>query len=152
LTPDLRSQFLCILGKIAAERGDLDVALDFAHRAVHHAREDYAADPRFVVYLKFCLIAEADILDSLGRLDEALALDAERLALEPDKPDRWYVRMAREKYARNPADSTSFHAASGPKPTSSSRSACATRPRLSSLDCWTPGPTRSARTRLCARP
>jgi hypothetical protein len=81
----LRFQILGLLAKITVERGDLEVALDLAHRALHTAREAYATDPDQLDRLSSCLEAAANILELLGRLDEALALDAEWKALNPDK-------------------------------------------------------------------
>jgi hypothetical protein len=52
---------------------------------VHNAREECATNPAAVPELLRGLRTEANILDSLGRLDEALALDAELLALKPDE-------------------------------------------------------------------
>jgi hypothetical protein len=59
------------------------VALDFAQRAVQKGRKEYAADTKTVRDLDSSLKTGADILDSLGRLDEAIALDAERMAVMP---------------------------------------------------------------------
>jgi hypothetical protein len=84
LTPHLlvlRSQLLEYLADLAVERGNLDVALDFAHRVAHKAREICAVDNLAENELMNALRAEANILESLGRLDEAMALDAE-----------WYAR------------------------------------------------------------
>jgi hypothetical protein len=66
-----------LVAYLAIERGDLEVALDFAHRAVHKAREEYAANPALTDRLSYYLRLEASVLESLGRLDEAMALDAE---------------------------------------------------------------------------
>jgi hypothetical protein len=78
----LRPQLFRLLASIAVERGDLEVALDFAHRALCLARADYARDPTVGIDLPDCLKAEASILESLGRLDEAVALDAEWVGLK----------------------------------------------------------------------
>jgi hypothetical protein len=90
----LCSKLLSLLAHIAVERGDLEVALDFTHRAVNKAREDPAAItkrlasavlcedlPELLIHLGF----KAWVLESLGRLDEALALDDEYLALNGRK-------------------------------------------------------------------
>jgi tetratricopeptide (TPR) repeat protein len=81
-----RFQILRVLASIHEERGELDVALDFAHRAVQEARELFASDvdvDEEGVFMN-ALRIEADILESLGRLDEAMALDAEWHALSPN--------------------------------------------------------------------
>jgi tetratricopeptide (TPR) repeat protein len=90
-----RSQLTRRLASIAVERGDLEAALGFAHRAVHYARKKYAEAPESVSSFSVTLQAEADILESLGRLDEALALDDEWRALNPgsDHPEL-RLRMA----------------------------------------------------------
>jgi tetratricopeptide (TPR) repeat protein len=85
LTFALRSQILRLLAQIAFDRGDLEVALDFAHRAAHTARELIPADPAAVKDLSVCLIYEALILESLGRLDEAMDLDDEWLDHNPGR-------------------------------------------------------------------
>jgi tetratricopeptide (TPR) repeat protein len=90
----LCSKLLSMLAHIAVDRGDLEVALDFTHRAVNKAREDPAATtvklfspvipegvPELLIHLGF----KALILEWLGRLDEALALDEEYLALNERK-------------------------------------------------------------------
>jgi hypothetical protein len=81
----LRSQLISGLADIAVERGTLEVALDLAHRAVHKAREELARDPFAVIRVTSCRKAQAGILESLGRLDEAMALDAESMALNPEE-------------------------------------------------------------------
>jgi tetratricopeptide (TPR) repeat protein len=78
-----------MLAQIAVERGDLEVALDLAHRAVNKAREGCLSDAKVADHMTFALNSEATILESLGRLDEALALDAEERALHPgENPGR----------------------------------------------------------------
>jgi hypothetical protein len=77
----LRSQVLGMQSQIALERGDLEVAREFAHRAAHSAREASVTEGVSSEHLLFYFRHEADILESLGRLDEALALDAECRAL-----------------------------------------------------------------------
>jgi hypothetical protein len=79
----VRSQILNLLAQNAFERGDLKVALDFAHRAAHTARELIPQDPAAAKALANCLIYEAMILESLGRLDEAMALDYEWSGYNP---------------------------------------------------------------------
>jgi tetratricopeptide (TPR) repeat protein len=79
----LRSQILGTLSQIAVERGNLEVALDFADRAVNKAREGCLSHAVVAKQMIFALDSEAAILESLGRLDEALALDAEVSALNP---------------------------------------------------------------------
>jgi tetratricopeptide (TPR) repeat protein len=59
------------------------MALDWAHRALCTAREEDLTDPELGNDLGNCLATNAHILESLGRLDEAMALDAEWLALNP---------------------------------------------------------------------
>jgi tetratricopeptide (TPR) repeat protein len=74
----------------------LEVALDFAHRALCMARDEYATDPAALRYLIRNLKSEANILEGLGRLDEAMAHDRELEAINPDKirfPEAW-VRLA----------------------------------------------------------
>jgi hypothetical protein len=78
----LRSQLLGVLAQIAVERGDLHLALDRAHKAVQTASEDYSTDPDSISHLIYCRGVEANILESLGRLDEASALDAESLTVD----------------------------------------------------------------------
>jgi hypothetical protein len=92
------SQFLGLLAQIAFERGDLEVALDLVHRAAHDAQEEYATDPAVLGELCMFLECEARVLDSLGRLDEAIARDAERLVLDP--VGRAFVRRAKQHVAR----------------------------------------------------
>jgi hypothetical protein len=79
----MRSQFLYMLAHIAVERGDLRVALDFAHRAVPKTREEIATKAVGLDVLIEALRTEAHILESLGRFDEAFALDEEFFALKP---------------------------------------------------------------------
>jgi hypothetical protein len=76
-------QVLGLLAQIAVERGDVEVALGFAHRATHNARELRPTDPAEIHELTTALEIEADILDSLGRPGGAMALDDERGALTP---------------------------------------------------------------------
>jgi hypothetical protein len=80
----LRSQALRMLAQIALERGDLEGALDFAQRAKHEARKDYAENPKDeeVEELSFVLMTEAEVLEALDRLDEAIILDNEWEALK----------------------------------------------------------------------
>jgi hypothetical protein len=66
-------------------RDDLEAALDFARRGTQKAREERATDPELVIHLTYCLRVEARILDSVGRLDEAVALDAEWTAFNPGR-------------------------------------------------------------------
>jgi hypothetical protein len=73
----LRSQLLGVLAEVAVERGDLDVALEFAQKARHKTRELCGVDHGAERDLRCTLRAEAHILDLLGRLDEAVALDTE---------------------------------------------------------------------------
>jgi hypothetical protein len=61
------------------------VALDFVHRAVSRARELIATNPEAAERLSSWLPQEAQVLDSLGRIDEALALDVEWVALNPGR-------------------------------------------------------------------
>jgi hypothetical protein len=95
----LRLQMLGMLAQKAFERDDLEVALDFAHRAVQNGREDYATNKEavreVVAYLQF----EANILESLGRLDEAAALDAEWLPLDRRGHQDIFVRLAKKQIA-----------------------------------------------------
>jgi tetratricopeptide (TPR) repeat protein len=74
---------LSFLANCAIERGDLEVALDFAQRAVNKAREDHVGDPESASSLGFALMQKADILGWLDRPDEAIAADAEWRALNP---------------------------------------------------------------------
>jgi hypothetical protein len=76
-------QFLDNLAGVAVERDDLEAALDFAHRAVHTAREEYVAKNPGVRELTHALRREANVLEGLGRLDEAMARDAKVVALTP---------------------------------------------------------------------
>jgi hypothetical protein len=70
--------------QIAASRKDWEVALGFVQRGTREAREAYAADPELGrSHLVLCLRAEADFLELVGRLDDAMAVDAECLALKP---------------------------------------------------------------------
>jgi tetratricopeptide (TPR) repeat protein len=73
----LPSQILGLLAQVALERDDLNLALAFAQRSVQVARDACATDTAARRYLLVALRAEADILESLGRLDDALAIDAE---------------------------------------------------------------------------
>jgi hypothetical protein len=72
-----------VLAQVAHKRGDVEAALDFARTTVQKARErcatDYLATTEFPVFLWLM----ANILGSLGRLDEATAMGAEWLALNP---------------------------------------------------------------------
>jgi tetratricopeptide (TPR) repeat protein len=70
---------------VLERRGDKDEALRHAQRAVQTAREEYVHTTReeAVEALTRGLRTEALVLDSLGRLDEAVALDAEWQALAP---------------------------------------------------------------------
>jgi hypothetical protein len=77
-------QFLDNLAEVAVEGDDLDAALEFAHRAVHTAREEYVAKNHGVRELTHALRREANVLEGLGRRDEAVARDAEVLALTPE--------------------------------------------------------------------
>jgi hypothetical protein len=61
------------------------VALDFADRALHKAKEEYAEEPGAYSDYSFDLVVKARVLESLGRLDEAMALDAEWSALHQGK-------------------------------------------------------------------
>jgi hypothetical protein len=89
----MRSQLLGLLAQIAIERGDLEVALDFAHRATHTAREDFhPMNPDAPAHLSYCLGIEADVLEKLGRLDEVMALDAEWTAVTPGKTTQGAMR------------------------------------------------------------
>jgi hypothetical protein len=71
---------LSLLAEVLVEKDNPEEALDFAHRAVDKARKRHGDAHE---YLPHCLRLKADILESLGRLDEALALDAEWRALKP---------------------------------------------------------------------
>jgi tetratricopeptide (TPR) repeat protein len=81
----LRSQFLGLLAEVAIERGDLEMALDLANKAALHSEGLSPTNPSRSGQLSTCLRKRAEILEALGRLDEALALDAEWLALNPGK-------------------------------------------------------------------
>jgi tetratricopeptide (TPR) repeat protein len=92
----LRSQFLHLLAHVAIERGELEVALDFAHKALETARHDNLTKPEAAQEdLSLFLRTEANILDSLGRLEEALALDDEWLALNPGELDENWGALVR---------------------------------------------------------
>jgi tetratricopeptide (TPR) repeat protein len=86
----LPSQVFGLLAKIAVERGDLEVALDLAHRALQEARELHLKHPVGAQHVIKCLLLEANILQSLGRLDQAIALDREYLALPDLQPADTY--------------------------------------------------------------
>jgi tetratricopeptide (TPR) repeat protein len=81
--PALHSQVLGLLAMTASERGDLEAALDFATRAVERAKDLCARSRDLVYHLTHVLLLEANILESLGRFDEALARDAEYLDFNP---------------------------------------------------------------------
>jgi hypothetical protein len=86
---------LTSLSQIALERGDLDVALDFAHRAAHRTRELCAVKVIAEKELLEALAREANILDLLGRLDEAMALDAEWRILHPGEDHHAWALVRR---------------------------------------------------------
>jgi hypothetical protein len=77
-----------LLAFSVVDRGNSDEALVHAQRGVQMAREAYATDPEAVYDLTRGLRLQAHILDSLGRLDEAIALDAELMAVSPEENDR----------------------------------------------------------------
>jgi hypothetical protein len=67
---------------------------------VQNAKEEHATDPAALEKLCNILQDEAFILESLGRLDEAIVLDAECLALSPDKSfPHASVRLAKKHIA-----------------------------------------------------
>jgi tetratricopeptide (TPR) repeat protein len=80
-----------MLAELADERGDLEVALDYAHTALHTAREGPVASRDISTLLK----TKANILDSLGRLEEAFHLDVEWLALNPGKVGEYPAVLVR---------------------------------------------------------
>jgi hypothetical protein len=61
------------------------MALDYANTALHTARGGHATNSTAYRDISTLLRTKANILDSLGRLDEAVALDAEWLTLNPGK-------------------------------------------------------------------
>jgi tetratricopeptide (TPR) repeat protein len=71
------------LANCAFERGDLDKALEIVQRATHAARRALTTGAEAVQDFNDALRFEAHILESLGRLDEAMAVDAEWAALKP---------------------------------------------------------------------
>jgi tetratricopeptide (TPR) repeat protein len=92
----LHLQFSCLLAGIAHERGDPDVALDFADRALRTAREEYATEPEAVHDFATVLKVAGNILGSLGRVGEALHLDLEWLELNPGRHNEYpeaFVRV-----------------------------------------------------------
>jgi hypothetical protein len=79
----LRSQFYHLLSEVGLERDDLDMALDSAQRAVRTARKELATNSKAFQELSIGLRAEANVLERLGRLDEALERDAEVFSFNP---------------------------------------------------------------------
>jgi hypothetical protein len=73
------------------DRGDWDAALLHAQRALHIAREDFpeniAENPALcadlIHRLRDIMVLNSDILEALGRVDEALAIDAKLWAIDP---------------------------------------------------------------------
>jgi tetratricopeptide (TPR) repeat protein len=89
-----------LLVSVALERGDWEVTLDKMQRLTHEEREKYATNPEDSARLFESLWAEAMALEELGRLDEALALDAEWEALNPgNREPAALVRSAKKHMA-----------------------------------------------------
>jgi hypothetical protein len=82
--------------KIAFERGDWEVALDIVQKMTLGEREKCVTSPGDVSKLLHGLRAEADVLEQLDRLDEAMVLDAEWRDLNPGRgcPEA-FVRSAK---------------------------------------------------------
>jgi hypothetical protein len=71
------------------ERGDLEAALAHAQRAIlTFEGMGSARDPEIVQELTSCLQDAADVLESLGFLDHAMALDANWMALGTSSGER----------------------------------------------------------------
>jgi hypothetical protein len=81
----VRLQVLGLLAQIAFERGDLEVALDFAHRGpCRMAREDYATDPEAAtISLTKCLLVRSQYPGVAGPPRRGHGPDAEWLASTP---------------------------------------------------------------------
>jgi hypothetical protein len=76
---------LIFLAMCVSDRDDLETALGHAQQAVHTARELRATGVEVTAYLITAITTEANILEWLGRLDEAIARDTELLKLSPGK-------------------------------------------------------------------
>jgi tetratricopeptide (TPR) repeat protein len=101
----LCAKVLIHLSIIAQERGDLEVALDFAQRALNKAREEFVTNADGHRDLTDALRLKAGTLELLGRLDEALALDAECRALNPGQiHSDAFVRLAKKHMAAGEDD------------------------------------------------
>jgi hypothetical protein len=81
------SQVLRVLALCAIDRGDFDAALLHTQRALHIAREEFAGNSALSAYafdrLTLFMTLNSDILDALGRLDQAMAIDAGLWAIDP---------------------------------------------------------------------